>query len=244
MSRQGSIGSRTRWVRRLRRSALHTQETGGKDGGDYTLAVLGGLPDACHAGTRRLQSASAVLRLCQRNCAVSPEGLMSELNNSPFNGFKPVLTCSIIGSFRKHYRRVCDIAKLFASARIQVLSPTVSEIIDPEEWFVKLQTDRPTHDPVQIQLIALARILTSDFVYVVAPKGYVGRTTCYEIGRIVERGVKLYFSEAPVDLPILIPAGSIVSPEDLVRHLSTSGALPDLSMAHYSAEIIALHSAL
>lgn len=70
---------------------------------------------------------------------------------------------------------------------------------------------------VQTRIMAL--ILGSDRVFVVAPGGYIGRTTCYEVGRVRQAQVPLYFSEQPRDLPILVPASHVVSVRDLARRL-------------------------
>lgn len=129
------------------------------------------------------------------------------------------LTCSIIGSFRKHYTEVVNLIEALEHCNVHVLSPKRSSIVNPEDWFVRLQTDNPQFGPVEIQLIALHRILRSSFVYVLCPAGYLGRTTCYEIGRIHEHGVSLYFSECPEDLPIAVPASAIINPERIVKYL-------------------------
>lgn len=138
------------------------------------------------------------------------------------------LTCSIIGSFRKHYGKVAALIEAFEACNVHVLSPKRSSIVNPLEKFVRLQTDNPQFEPVEIQLIALHRILRSSFVYVLCPAGYVGKTTCYEIGRIHERGVPLYFSERPDDLPIAVPVSTIINPEAIVQHLVQHKTLPPI----------------
>lgn len=50
----------------------------------------------------------------------------------------------------------------------------------------------------------------------VAPGGYVGVTTCYELGRAHGRRIPTYFSDVPRDLPIEVPPGSVLSVRDLV----------------------------
>jgi len=129
------------------------------------------------------------------------------------------LTCSIIGSFRKYYSQVASLIEVFEACHVHVLSPKRSSIVDPQEWFVRLETDNPRYEPVEIQLIALHRILRSSFVYVLCPEGYIGKTTSYEIGRIHERGVPLFFSECPEDLPIAVAPSSIMNPEKIEQYL-------------------------
>lgn len=133
---------------------------------------------------------------------------------------------SVIGSFRKYYDDIVKIIELFEKNHIDVLSPKISEIIDPKQEFVLLKCDNERHTPIDIQLIAFHRILRSDFVYALCPNGYIGRTTCYEIGRIVERKIPLYFSELPKDLPIYIPELSIISPKEFISYYNKHKVIP------------------
>ena len=151
------------------------------------------------------------------------------------------LTCSIIGSFRKYYSEIVALIEAFEAYHIHVLSPKRSDIINPQEHFVRLKTDNPQYEPVEIQLIALHRILRSNFVYVFCPTGYIGRTTCYEIGRIHERGVPLYFSECPEDLPIAISASAIIKPERFLSFLAQYRSLPAIlatEISEYAGELL------
>ncbi len=65
------------------------------------------------------------------------------------------LTCSIIGSFRKHYAEVAILIETLEACHVHVLSPKRSSIVNPKEWFVRLQTDNPRFEPVEIQPIAV-----------------------------------------------------------------------------------------
>ncbi|MBF0450681.1 MAG: hypothetical protein HQK75_08280 [Candidatus Magnetomorum sp.] len=133
---------------------------------------------------------------------------------------------SIIGSFRKYYQEVLAFIQKMEKAGITILSPQKSSIVDPEVDFVIFESDNPDHCYEEIQLIALHRILRSDFVYVCNPNGYIGRTTCYEIGRVVERNIPLYFSEAPVDLPIYLPNNAVISNKDFIDYYARYKKLP------------------
>ncbi|KAA9374851.1 hypothetical protein F5972_30075 [Microbispora cellulosiformans] len=119
---------------------------------------------------------------------------------------------SIIGSFRKHYAEILSAVKEFEAVGMIVNSPAVSRIVNPGEEYVRFESDPPHSLDHHIQSITLEKILASDFVYVVAPGGYVGRTTCYELGRVHERGVSVYFSEPVRDLPIEILPGAVLQP--------------------------------
>jgi hypothetical protein len=126
---------------------------------------------------------------------------------------------AIIGSFRQHYKEVLEVWKIFSQAGIEVTSPKGAKIMDESIPFVRFETDASELDDHSVQSLALHRILRADLTFVVAPSGYIGRTTCYEIGRIIQAGRPLYFSEHPLDLPITIPESHIIKAEELARKL-------------------------
>lgn len=125
---------------------------------------------------------------------------------------------SFIGSFRKpdHYEIVRKAIKLFRENGIVVNSPKGSNISGSIEDFVIFDTDDKGLTPAEIQMITLDKILRSDMVYVCNLDGYVGRTTCYEIGFCLSRNIPLYFLSRPIDLPIPAPVDHIVSLEQLL----------------------------
>jgi hypothetical protein len=129
------------------------------------------------------------------------------------------LSVSVIGSFRKNYAQILFAAKEFEKAGVTVNSPSISRIINPGEPFVRFETDPPHSSDHVIQNATFERIFASDFIYVVAPAGYIGRTTCYELGRIQERGISVFFSEPVQDLPIEISADSVLQPYALAQRM-------------------------
>jgi hypothetical protein len=130
---------------------------------------------------------------------------------------------AIIASFRRHYEPVLAAREVFISHEIEVTSPKGSSIIKLGIPFVRFLSDPHQAPDCVVQSTAVHRILRADAVYVVAPDGYVGRTTCYEIGRVVQAGRPLYFSESPKDLPICVPDDHVVSPETLALMLIQPG---------------------
>ena len=147
-----------------------------------------------------------------------------------FNNMAKVLpeTVSIIGSFRQKYSDVLDAWNTFTDAGLFVKSPKGAPIIEPGIDFVRFESDDPSLTDTRVQQVALHRILGSDFVYTVAPEGYVGRTTCFEIGRILQANVALYFSEQPADLPIEIPRDHIATAAELVERFKSELPRPML----------------
>lgn len=96
--------------------------------------------------------------------------------------------------------------------------------MDPSADFVRFTTDPAQLSDAEIQAVTLERIFDAQLAYVVAPSGYVGRTTCYEIGRLFQARRPVAFSERPNDVPIMIPDRFIGIPETIAREFSTSNA--------------------
>ena len=128
-----------------------------------------------------------------------------------------IKTVAIIGSFKQHYNEVCKAWGLLTDLGLDVTSPKGTPIIKEGIPFVRFTSDEDSWSDALVQTVALHRILRADFVYVVAPNGYVGRTTCYEIGRIIQVSKPLYFSEPLNDLPIHIPDSHIMGIEELAE---------------------------
>lgn len=124
---------------------------------------------------------------------------------------------AIIGSFKQHYRIVLDAWRTFMDAGWHVTSPLGDPIVEEGIPFVRFSSDEVSWDDPEVQTVALHRILRADVVYVVAPGGYVGNTTCYEIGRIIQADRPIYFSARPDDLPILVPDDRVTTPAQLVE---------------------------
>ena len=132
----------------------------------------------------------------------------------------------IIGSFRKYYNDIVNAIRLFNEAKIEILSPKVSKIIDPNKEFVILESDDEHLLNEDIQLMVFHRAFRSDFTYVWNPKGYVGKTTCYEIGKLEERNIPVYYLERPVDIPIYVSQSSIITIKQFIDTVKKTGKIP------------------
>jgi hypothetical protein len=129
----------------------------------------------------------------------------------------PALAVALIGSFKQHYKEVLEAARTFREAGWEITSPKCSPVTSGGD-FVRFETDDSSHSDAHIQSVTLANIFTADLVYVVNPGGYVGRTTCYEIGRVVQKKQPIFFLEEPRDLPVEIAQWAIQSPTSLVEY--------------------------
>lgn len=129
---------------------------------------------------------------------------------------------TVIGSFRKYYKEICELIDKFERNGIQVMSPQKSFIVDDIDGFVILDTDEKNQKPFIIQEHVFENIKKSQIVYVWNPDGYLGNSTCYEIGKITEMKKTIIFKELPKDLPIRIENKMIKNPEELISICSTT----------------------
>ncbi|WP_447039239.1 NUDIX hydrolase [Streptomyces sp. DSM 118878] len=129
---------------------------------------------------------------------------------------------ALIGSFRQHYPEVLAVARVFAGAGLAVGSPPICRIVDRGREFVRFESDPPESSDQDLQAATLEKIFTSDLVYVVNPGGYIGRTTAYELGRVHERGMAVYYAEPPKDLPIAVPEETVIDARRLVEIITGS----------------------
>ena len=129
---------------------------------------------------------------------------------------------TVIGSFRKYYKEICELIDKFERNGIQVMSPQKSFIVDDIEGFVILDTDEKNQKPFIIQEHVFENIKKSQIVYVWNPDGYLGNSTCYEIGKITEMEKTIIFKEFPKDLPIRVENKMIKNPEELIMWLNST----------------------
>jgi ADP-ribose pyrophosphatase YjhB (NUDIX family) len=135
---------------------------------------------------------------------------------SRISGSEKPPSVAIIGSFRQHLGEVRKAARVFVEAGFTVKSPPMDPVRDGKRGHIVFMSDPTDFSDHQIQTATFDKIFSSDFVYVVNPGGYIGRTTSYELGQIHQRGMAVYYAESPLDLPIEVPADTVVSAHDLV----------------------------
>ncbi|MDT7843541.1 NUDIX hydrolase [Streptomyces justiciae] len=135
-------------------------------------------------------------------------------------------TVSLIGSFRKHYPEVKAAAQVFSDAGIVVKAPPISRIVNPGREYARFESDCEQCSDHAIQAATMEKIFNSDFVYVVNPGGYIGRSTAYELGRVHERGLAVFYAEPPKDLPIDVPESAVIDASDLAAAIGENGVVP------------------
>ena len=133
--------------------------------------------------------------------------------------WKNRMNITIIGSFRRYYNDICDLIDVLNENNINVLSPKKSFIVDDIDGFVMLDTDKRDQKPYIIQEHVFDNIGKSHMVYVWNPEGYLGNSTCYEIGKIKSMEKVLIFKEYPKDLPIEIKDNMVKDVKELILWL-------------------------
>ncbi len=109
------------------------------------------------------------------------------------------INCTVSGSFNKHLNLVFDKIKELEKNGIAVLSPKINPTVRKTDDFVYLEGD--VGSPREIELMHLDAISRSDFLYVVNPKGYVGKSTLLEIGFELSKGIRIFSSDKVTDTP-------------------------------------------
>ena len=142
---------------------------------------------------------------------------------------------AIIGSFQKFYNDICGVITFFKNKGFHVTSPYLSKITNSREQFVIFEADDESMTNDEIQTDTLRKILNADVVYVynedwthiengaeVTERGYVGKTTCYEIGILMAKNVPIYYFQPPLDLPVPVSQEQIISPNEFTEKYFTN----------------------
>lgn len=106
------------------------------------------------------------------------------------------LNVVMCGSFRRERVALAATHRLLA-ARFRLLSPRSVDFVDPDADFVRLD-DEVGESVASIEDRHLAAIRDADFVWLVAPHGYIGRSAAMEVGHARALGVPV-FTDAAVD---------------------------------------------
>src|SRR2546421_8220573 len=92
-----------------------------------------------------------------------------------------LVTATVSGSFRRAMAAVTDAVYALTDAGVRVLSPADPRIVDQFGDFVFVASDRARAIRL-VQTRHLAAIDASDFVWLVAPEGYIGQSAAMELG--------------------------------------------------------------
>ena len=113
---------------------------------------------------------------------------------------KPKISATISGSFKRDLDEIRKKIHEFQQEGVDVLSPKSSRAVSLNGEFVKLEEDKGT--PGEIESRHLEAISRSDFLYIVNPGGYIGRSVAFEIGYALSRNIPIYSLEKPEDVAL------------------------------------------
>jgi nucleoside 2-deoxyribosyltransferase len=130
-----------------------------------------------------------------------------------------MMKVTISGSFRKFYPGIRRTMEIFTESGWEVLSPPYSEVINPNEEFIRFRSDPVKLSDRQLLGRHLQAIKDCDLFYVFNPGGYIGVSTAAEIGFALALGKNPIFLEKERDV-LLQPIESLVfKPGELVRRI-------------------------
>ena len=127
------------------------------------------------------------------------------------------LNTVLCGSFRRDPAGLAHVHEVLSSS-FQLLSPVAVDFVDPEAEFVRLKHE--VGEAVSsIEDRHLAAISDADFVWLLAPGGYVGRSAAMEIGHARALGVPVFTDVALQDETlngyVRVVTGPLAVPEAL-----------------------------
>jgi hypothetical protein len=113
---------------------------------------------------------------------------------------------------------VSDAVYALTDAGVHVLSPADPRVVDQFGDFLFVASDRVRAIKL-VQSRHLAAIEASDFLWLVAPEGYVGQSAAMELGYAVAVGTPVFCSEVPVDLTLRQYVRTPGTPAEAVREI-------------------------
>lgn len=112
-----------------------------------------------------------------------------------------VIKATVSGSFRRAMGAVQNVVEELVAHGAFVLSPSDPRVVDQFGDFVFVASDRVRHIRT-VQGRHLASIAASDFLWLVAPEGYVGVSAAMEIGFAAANDIPVFSDEVPSDLTL------------------------------------------
>ena len=105
-------------------------------------------------------------------------------------------TVGICGSFRKHYKEICEAIKTFEEHGFKVLTPAVDKIKDESADFILFENN-DTDNARELEKRHIDKLMESDIVYIVNCEGYLGASVMLELGYLLASKKEVIFLEEP-----------------------------------------------
>jgi hypothetical protein len=109
-----------------------------------------------------------------------------------------VIKATLSGSFHRDPEGITRDYRELAHNQCQILSPRSLEFEDRSLLFVRHQIEK--EDTIRtVETHHLQAIALSDFLWVHAPKGYIGTSGAFEIGYALSLGIPIFSNQEPED---------------------------------------------
>jgi hypothetical protein len=135
---------------------------------------------------------------------------------------------TVSGSFRRAMGAVQDVVEEFVELGALVLSPADPRIVDQFGDFVFVASDHVRRIRT-VQGRHLSAVGASDFLWLVAPDGYIGQSAAMEIGYAAAREIPVYSDEVPADLTLRQWVTVVSGPLEAMRRATGMAPSIDLS---------------
>ncbi len=111
------------------------------------------------------------------------------------------LKVTVSGSFHRHLDAIKDAVGIFTDMGVQVLSPADPRVVDSVGQFLFVASDK--HRSIRlVQDRHLSAIIHSDFLWLVAPDGYIGQSASLELGFAIAYGIPIFSAVVPPDITL------------------------------------------
>ncbi len=136
--------------------------------------------------------------------------------------------CVLHGSFRKHFDLIKEVYDIFTNAGIEVIAPTVSEIVGETDGFVHLADDQSKDSRITelLYLKKLSELGPDGFSYYINPDGKLGTSASYELAIDQLTNTRYIFMEKLADHPAYVPENSVWKPRELASYVLEKGSYP------------------
>jgi hypothetical protein len=129
-----------------------------------------------------------------------------------------MIRATVSGSFRRHMNAISTAVQELADLRVKVLSPADPRVVDSFADFLFVASDR-VRSVRLVQDRHIESIRASDFLWLVAPDGYVGQSASMEIGFAVAAGVQIFGRDLPRDLTLRQYVTRVQTPSEVLRSI-------------------------
>jgi hypothetical protein len=132
-----------------------------------------------------------------------------------------MIKVTVSGSFRRHLHAISSAVQELTDLHVSVLSPSDPRVVGATGEFLFVASDR-IRSVRLVQDRHMESIRASDFLWLVAPDGYVGQSASMEIGFAVANSVPIFSRTYPTDLTLRQYVRRVVSPHQVLERVASS----------------------